>query len=406
MPHAQADLAHPDLTQRINALRQLHSATARPPTRGTNVHVHSNHSFGVFRSPCEAVWEARQAGIEVFGINDFYTTSGFAEFSAACSIVGIPAVLGLEAIAVDRELAAHGTLVNDPANPGKIYLCAKAVTQPDQPRAQVALARLRQFQEVRNQALIAKADEHFQRTIQAAGPVWGTIIALTPEGNTTERHVAKAILLHLQVLANGRPGVLEDLFHKVVGVPMKGSDADQQNTVRSNLLKTGKPCYAAEDPAAFPSVTELRAIFTDLGAIPTYPFLGNPLTGGETDVSAWCDRLEGWGFCALELIPSRNTDDRVAAVVAEANKRQWPIFDGTEHNTPVMESLTTKWGLDDRFRSAFRTSALVALGHQCLRLRGAPGFTDDVGRPIAGGFQRCLAAGGDLVKGLDFAGRG
>lgn len=393
MPTSTTELAHPDRAVRLAALAALHRETPPPRRTGTNVHVHTNHSFSVFRSPTEAAWEARQAGVEVFGVNDFYTTGAFDEFTAACAAVGLPAALGLEAIAVDRELAEAKVLVNDPANPGKIYLCAKAVTRPQDPTAQAALARLRGFQETRNRALIAKADERFRTTVGAAGPRWQDVVDLTPAGNTTERHVAKAILERIRAVAVERSMPPGDAFKAVVGQPLSGSDAEQQNAVRNHLLKVGKPCYASEDPGAFPPVAEIRSIFVALGAIPTYPFLGNPVTGGEQDVRAWCDRLAGWGFSALELIPARNTDDRVAAVVAEAQRRNWPIFDGTEHNTPAMEPLTTKWGLDERFRPAFRAGALVALGHQALVAAGQPGYVGADGRPLPDGYARCLAAG-------------
>jgi len=393
LPDPRADLVHPDITVRLAAVRSLHRLSTMATRRGSNVHVHTNHSFSVFRSASEAVWEARQAGLEVFGVNDFYTTGAYDEFTAACQSIGLPSVLGLEAIACDRDLTEAGTLVNDPANPGKIYLCAKGVTRPGNPEAQAALARLRCFQESRNKALLVKADAHFRATVGAAGPGWKDVVGLTPLGNTTERHVAKAILGRIREVAVERSMPATDAFLAVAGKPLVGTDADQQNVIRGQLLKAGKPCYAPEDPGAFPPVEEIRAIFVQLGAIPTYPVLGNPLTGAETDVRAWCDRLETWGFSALELIPSRNTEDRVAAVVAEARRRGWPVFDGTEHNTPVMEPLTTKLGMDQRFRPVFRAGALVLLGHQELVLAGQPGYCDEAGRPRTNGYDRCLRAG-------------
>jgi hypothetical protein len=393
MPDPALDLAHPDPVRRLAAVRRLNVQVTVPYRNGTNLHVHTNHSFSAFRSPCEAAWEARQAGIEIFGINDFYTTAGHAEFAKACAALGMPAVLGIEVVALDRELAGAGTLVNDPANPGRIYLCGKGVTRSEAPPAQAMLTRLRGHQEARNRALVAKADERFRATVGAAGPLWEDVVALTPAGNTTERHVAKAILERIRSVAVERSMPAADAFAAVVGAPPRGGDADQQGAVRSQLLKSGRPCYVAENPAAFPPVAEVRRLFLDLGAIPTYPVLGNPGTAAEQDVRRWCDRLESWGFCALELIPARNTDERVAEVVAEAGRRGWPIFDGTEHNTPAMEPLTTRWGLDERFRPAFRAGACVALGHQELVAQGVPGYVDDLGRPTPDGFERCLAAG-------------
>jgi hypothetical protein len=295
-----------------------------PDRRGTNVHVHSNHSFSVFRSATEAVAHAVQAGVEIFGLNDFFTTAGAAEFHAACALVQMPGIVSLECIAIDRPSQSAGTLLNDPANPSKVYLCGKAVTQPDEPVANRRLAELRGHQERRNRALTVKADAHVQRVLGLSGPTWQDVVGQTPAGNTTERHVAKAIQLSLQRHAAAGRDFSAD-FLAVVGESAKSADADQQNQIRSHLLKVGKPCYVDEDPAAFPDIIELRDVFLHLGAIPVYPILGNPITSGEQDIATLFDRIAAWGFHAVELIPARNTADRVAAVMAEAAKRQWPV---------------------------------------------------------------------------------
>jgi hypothetical protein len=395
----ERELAATSLDHRLSALRQLVRGASRRSRIGTNVHVHTNHSFSVFRSATEAAWHAAKSGLEAFGINDFFTTAGHAEFAQACRIAGIPAVFGIECIAMDRELEAARVLVNDPANPGKIYLCGKGVTRPDDARAAATLERVRGFQETRNRQLLAKADAHFKSTIRAPGPSWIDVASQTPAGNTTERHVARAILARIRAVAGGDDAAFARVYAQVVGSPPAASDADQQNQIRGNLLKTGKPCYAPEDPAAFPAVAEIRSLFLQLGAIPAYPVLGNPVTNGEQDIGAWCDRLDSWGFRALELIPARNSDDCVDAVLAEAQRREWPVFDGTEHNTPAMEPLTTKWGLDGRFRLQLRAGALVLLGHQDLCARGKPGYVDAAGVAVAGGYRACLEAGERLVGG-------
>jgi hypothetical protein len=398
MTDSEADLAHPDEAQRLAALGKLVGTARLPARKGTNNHVHTNHSFGVFRSPSEAVWHAAKAGVEVFGINDFFTVSGFPEFAKAAAVAKLPATFNLECIAMDRDAERDMVLMNDPGNPGKIYLCGKGVTRPDDRRAAATLAAIRGYQESRNRGLIAKLDRHFRELLIAPGPSWESVVEQTPHGNTTERHVAKAVIQHLAHLA-GRTSALRpedafaELFAKAVGALPKAGDAERQNQIRGNLLKAGKPCYVPEDPAAFPPVAEIRALFLQLGAIPTYPVLGNPETGGERDITALCERVAAWGFHALELIPARNTEARVAAVLAEAERRGWPVFDGTEHNTPAMEPLLTQWGMDERFRARFRDGALVLLGHQSLAKAGKPGYVDGAGKPVPGGLAACLAEG-------------
>lgn len=395
---ASERLAAADIETRLAALRELVTTiTPASPSSPlpTNVHVHTNHSFGVFRSPSEAAWNAAQAGIDVFGINDFFTTAGCAEFARACAIAGMAAVFGIECVAIDQQLAAAGTLVNDPANPGKIYLTGKGIARPDDATAAIELARLRGFQERRNREMTRSVDARFRSVLGGPGPTWDDIAGQTPAGNTTERHVARAIVRAIAD-CGGAVGSPEwtAAYERLVGkAPPSQVDADLQNHVRSHLLKAGKPCYVAEDPAAFPTVAGLRSLYLSLGSIPTYPVLGDPITDGERDIGAWCDRLDGWGFRALELIPARNSEPRMVAVVAEATRRGWPVFDGTEHNTPAMEPMTTRWGLDERFRPRLREGALVLLGHQRLVAAGSPGYVDAHGGPVRDGYRACLEAG-------------
>ncbi|HYE06031.1 MAG TPA: PHP domain-containing protein [Planctomycetota bacterium] len=379
-------LAAPALDTRLAALRDLARGTTLPARTGTNTHVHTNHSFSVFRSPCEAVWKAIEAGVEVFGINDHFTVAGHDEFARACAAVGLPATFSIEAIGMDRAAEQAKTLMNDPGNPGRVYLCGKGVTTRDDAQAARTLAALRAAQIDRNRQLIAKLDERFRALTGQPGPTWERVAEQAPQGNTTERHVAKACLRRLQEIGG-------DAFAAVVGATPTGDDAAQQNLIRGSLLKSGKPCYVPEDPSSFPDVAGARALFLQLGAIPTYPVLGNPITDGEKDVVALCDRLAAWGIHALELIPARNTDDRVAAVIAEARRRGWPVFDGTEHNTPTMDPLLTRWGMDERFRPTLRDGALLVLGHQARVARGEPGYVDRAGRLVAGGYRACLDEG-------------
>jgi hypothetical protein len=387
------DLFDPDLDARLRALQALAAAEPRPEAVGTNTHVHTNYSFSAFTNPCEAAWLARQAGVEVIGINDHYTVDGHPEFRAACQALHLPATFSIESVAMDRDAEAAGMLLNDPGNPGRTYLCGKGVTTPDDPAATAMLRTLRGHQERRNKALVVKVAERFESILGRPGPTWDDVIGQTPKGNTTERHLARAIVRSLEV---GEDYTGD--FTKLVGTDPSGDAAKDQNAVRSALLKAGKPCYVDEDPEAYPSVEALRALYLQLGAIPTYPVLGNPETGGEASIAKLCDHLAAKGIFALELIPTRNTDDRVAETLAAAAERGWPVFDGTEHNTPVMEPLTTTWGSDPRFRNTLRDGALVLLGHQALCAAGGAGYVDRSGAQVDGGLERCRDAGAEVLR--------
>jgi hypothetical protein len=373
------------LEQRIGALGQLCAQLGPRPHRGTNGHIHTSESFSVFRSPTEAVWQAAREGLAVLGINDHYTVAGHEEFRRACAVAGIAATFSLEAVAMDCEAAESGLKLNDPDNPGRIYLCGKGVTRipPDSSPEMQSLARMRGALERRNQELTAKVVKLFRDRLRADGPTWENVVALTPRGNATERHVAYAVLLRLHELAakSGKP--LTEIMTTLCGAtpPAGGDDASLQIFLRAKLLKAGAPCYVPEDAEAFVSVAELRSIFLAFGAIPTYPVLGNPVLAGEQNIEALLDRLEGHGFYAVEVIPHRNTRERLAEIVFTARRRWWPVFNGTEHNTPETKPMLDPFALDPEFEPWFRQSTAVMLGHQRLVAQGKPGFVDLQGTP-------------------------
>ena len=381
----EAELYQGTLDERIAALAQLCAQHGPTPRRGTNCHIHTSESFSVFRSPTEAVWQAVREGVAVLGINDHYTVAGFEEFRRACEVAGIAATFSLEAVAMDRDAEHSGLRLNDPDNPGRIYLCGKGVTRihvESLPEMQ-SLARMRAALERRNREMTAKIATLFKDRVGANGPSWENVVALTPRGNVTERHVAYAALLRLRELAAERGKPLSELIAACCGAaaPPAGDDATWQIFLRSKLLKAGAPCYVPEDPDAFVSVAELRRIFLAFGAIPTYPVLGNPILSGEQNIETLLDRLERLGFYAIEVIPHRNTRERLTEIVSAAQRRWWPVFNGTEHNTPEPRPLLDPFALDPEFEPWFRQSAAVLLGHQRLVARGETGFVDLEGRP-------------------------
>ena len=371
--------------QRIAALAQLCAQLGPRPHRGTNCHIHTSESFSVFRSPSEAVWQAAREGIAVLGINDHYTVAGHEEFRRACEVAGIAATFSLEAVAVDRDAAEAGLKLNDPDNPGRIYLCGKGITRnPAESSPEMRnLARMRAALDRRNREITAKVAEVFRDRLGVDGPAWEDGVALTPRGNATERHVAYALLLRLRELATKQGKPLAEIMAACCGTtpPAGGDDATLQIFLRSKLLKAGAPCFVREDPDAFVSVADLRAIFLAFGSIPTYPVLGNPVLAGEQNIETLLDRLESMGFYSVEVIPTRNTRERLGEIVSAARRRWWPVFNGTEHTTPESRPLLDPFALDPELEPWFRRSTALLLGHQRLVAQGKQGFVDLQGTP-------------------------
>jgi hypothetical protein len=232
--------------------------------------------------------------------------------------------------------------------------------------------------ERRNREMTGLVAKLFEQRLSARGPAWEDVVALTPRGNATERHVAFAVLLRLRELATEQAKPLAEVIASCCCAvsPAGGDDATLQIFLRAKLLKAGAPCYVPEDPDAFVSVAELRRIFLAFGAIPTYPVLGNPVLDGEQRIEALLDRLEGMGFHAVEAIPTRNTRERLREIVAPARRRWWPVFNGTEHNTPETRPMLDPFALDQEFEPWFKQSTALLLGHQRMVAQGAPGFVD------------------------------
>jgi hypothetical protein len=373
------------LENRLAALREACACLGKTQLRGTNCHIHTNESFSVFRSPTEAVWQAAREGVAALGINDHYTVAGHEEFREACRIAGIAALFSMEAVAMDREAEAARLLLNDPENPGRVYLSGKGITRIplDSSVAGQNLTRMRAALQRRTREMTGKVAQLFRDRLDAKGPTWDDVLGLTPRGNATERHVAWAALRRLRELAAERRVPLSQVVGRCCASapPSDTGDAALQIFLRSKLLKAGTPGYVAETQDAFVSSEELRQMFLAMGAIPTYPVLGNPVTSGEQDVDALLDRLEAAGFYAVEVIPHRNTRARLTEIVSAARRRWWPVFNGTEHNTPQARPLLDPYALDPEFEPWFQQSTALLLGHQLRVGRGEPGFVGDDGQP-------------------------
>ncbi len=369
------------LDDRLAALRELCATAEKKPRQGVDLHLHTNESFSVFRSPTEAVWQAVCEGVAVLGINDHYTCAGHDEFRQACAIAHLPATFSMEGVAMDRDAEAAGELTNDPGNPGRTYLCAKGVTRiplDDSPAMQ-ALMTMRAALEARNREMTEKVRAVFKAEMGEEGPTWDDVASLAPHGNTTERHVSKAVFLRLEELAG--PAASEAVAQLCGDDPPGEDDASLQNFIRARLLKAGCPCFVEEAPEAFLDIEPMRDMFLGFGGIPTYPVLGNPITEREEDIEALLDRMESIDIYALEVIPQRNTRERLAEIVNAARKRNWPVFNGTEHNTPVPAPLLVPLALDPEFLPWFEQSAALLLGHHRLVEQGELGFVGADGTP-------------------------
>ncbi|HVR74369.1 MAG TPA: hypothetical protein VMT52_08555 [Planctomycetota bacterium] len=347
---------------------------------GINTHVHTSKSFGYFESPSEAVWHAYLAKIIVFGINDHYTLAGHEEFGKACRVAGIRPAFSLEAIAQWEEAAKAEATVNDTTNPGRTYLTAKGVSRTFAPGSQgeADLTRMNAALLERNQKMTQKLAKVVASRLGEKGAVaWQDVLALTPHGQPTERHIALVLAKFLErtfAEPDARKTAVKRLVNEDLPDAALQDPAAFQDFLRTKLLKAGGPAYVEESKSAFIPVERMVTLALDLGAIPTYPVMGDPVSPWEEDLERLYDRLEALGIHAVEVIPDRNTRERLSEIVKLAAERSLPVFNGTEHNTKMPMPLVDKFFFDDEFRPHFERGARVLLGHQALRAAGKDGY--------------------------------
>ena len=255
---------------------------------------------------------------------------------------------------------------------------------------------------------------------------WDVVLGRTPHGNVTERHIAGAIADALcdavdekygfgdtfaekstphEAVAAAHKAIHENLsalceewFGKetpqITAVPETEQDLVRQSVrgpstgkfqdyIRAVLLKSGAPCYVDESPEAYLSLEDLRDLYLKLGAMPCYPILGNPVTGGEEDIDALLDGMIARGVYTFEVIPYRNTRERLREILKGCEARHLPLFTGTEHNTLDEKPLTDPLSRDEEFLPYFERSARVVIGHQRAVAKDGPdaGFIKPDGTP-------------------------
>jgi len=374
---------------RLDALRELKRLEERgvidsPKRRGgVNVHIHTSESFSIFRSPAEAAWKGHRAGLEVFGINDHYTISGHREFGEACRILGLRATFSIEAMAMSEEARRRGERYNDPKNPGRTYLCGKGVLhdlEPGSPGERL-LKTMRTTLRRRCERMTERANSVLREVDPSLSLTFDDVLRFTPRGNVTERHVAQAIaeLINRRFPGEDRKGFLRRLLGSFDDRALS-TEGEFQDLIRNGLLKAGGPAYVEEPAEAFPSLDKLVALFREYGAIPTYPVLGNPITEKESDLDPLFDELEGFGIFAVEVVPGRNTEERLREILKAAERHGFPVFSGTEHNTKSPQPILDAFSRDPRFLPTFRRGAHLILGHQFLSKYARRGYIDQEGR--------------------------
>ena len=359
-----------------------------------NTHVHVPPNFSAFETVEDAVASAATEGVRVLGASNFHDRRIYARFADAAGAAGIVPLFGIESISVIGAERDAGMKINDPANPGRIYVCGKGIDPFATPTAAAGafVARARQADEARMRSMVSLLADRFA----AAG--LGT--ALTAENIAEEvaeragcprewvvlqeRHVAMAFqeALFLAMAPERRHEVLSRAF----GVPAAVSTTHPiavQDEIRSRLMKAGRPAFVPESPVSFDDAYQL---ILGSGGIPCYPTLADgaaPVCPWEEPPDALARRVLDVGIHVAEMIPNRNAPAVVDAYVAAFRRAGLLVMAGTEHNTREripLEPRCADGSLPSAAaRGAFWEATCVVVAHQHLRASGQPGFVDGRG---------------------------
>jgi len=377
--------------------RTGHSSGSSVPV--VNTHIHLPPNFSAFASAEEAIHFAASDGVTAVGTANYHDFRVYRRFATAAAAAGIVPLFGVEIITLIEGLDGHDTLVNDPTNLNRMYLCGKGLSRIDPLPSSAArrMAEMRAASDARIQRMTNLVAEHFGRVGLDGGwtadRIAGSVAQRcgVPIGWVAlqERHVAQAFqeLLFREVAPGGRAATLGRLFGSPVSIDTSDALAVQE-AIRSHLMKAGKPAFAPEAAVSFDGAYRL---ILELGGIPCYPILADgasPICGFEDPPEALVERLLGLGIYCAELIPVRNRPEVVDRYVTTLRRAGIVVMAGTEHNTqrmiPLHPTALDGETLSETARHAFWEATCIVAAHQELSGSGRPGYVDRDGAPVAG----------------------
>jgi len=382
----------------LGSVADLTAAAAKglkPSTRPkVNVHIHLPPNFSAFETVAQAVDLAADEGMGVVGVGNYYDYNVYADFVELAFKKGIFPIFGLEIISLIDELVKAGVKINDPGNPGKMYICGKAITRfgTMTAKANELLSLIRNNDRARMAEMIDKLAAIFSANgVQTHLTEAAVIDRVQKRHNCVrdritlqERHIAQAFQeVFFECVAEPQRSALLD---KIFGTATKSAPTDAvkiQGDIRSYLMKAGKPGFVAE---TFVNFDQAKLLILELGGIPCYPTLAdgtNPICAYESPIDTLIQNTRARGVHCAEFIPIRNTPDVLSAYVKAMRAAGLLVMAGTEHNTLDVIPLDPKCvggvAVPDDVQEIFWEGACVAAAHQFLTLHGQCGFVDAAG---------------------------
>lgn len=376
-----------------------------------NGHFHTPFSFSAFTEIEQAFRMAQSEGVQVLGVNDFYTTDGYPEFAELAAKYRIFPLFNIEFMALQRDLQEAGVRVNDPANPGRTYMSGKGLSHPFKISAE-ALALLQQVQHesnVQTAEMVNKLNAFLAELNAGISFTFDELKAKYAKNMLRERHIAKALRIAIDEKFTSDEEKKSFYLKVFSGKEVKSKLDDVaglENEIRGNLLKSGGKAFVAEDPKAFLSLDEVKQVIISAGGIPCYPVLLDDPKGVCTDFEADAEKLYQMlvdrNIFSIELIPGRNDFNILKKFVQFFRSKNFLVSFGTEHNTPQLDPVKVSCRngveLDEELNQIGYEGACIIAAHQYLVAKGEEGFLRADGSGKTAEYDAFVKLGNAVIK--------
>ena len=388
----EANLSSPDKAARIAALRELMALyqegtlTTPQKTDYVNNHIHTTYSFSPY-SPTSAAYTAWKNGLSTAGIMDHDSIAGAEEFIEAGKIIGIATTIGFECRCRMDKTPFVGKRINNTDQDSVAYLTAHGIPHQNIERVQAWLTPYRAKRELRNRLMV----DNINKIVNPVGIELDYDSDIRPislaelGGSVTERHILFALsekMIKHTGVANAADGsTLLELLAKLAIAPAgKTLDLLMNHTDDSfypyyllGVLKASMvEQFYINAVEECPEVTDFISFIRDVGGISCYAYLGDvgdSVTGDKKTQAfedSYLDELVPWlanaGFNSITYMPTRNTHEQLARLMALCDKYGLFQISGEDINTPF-QSFICK-ALDDPANKHLITATWALIGHE------------------------------------------
>lgn len=359
-----------------------------------NAHMHTPFSFSAFESVDEAVRLAVVQNVRIIGVNDFYTTAGYSDWAAACMNYKAFPLFNIEFIGLSKSNQDKNIRINDPNNPGRIYISGKGLSYP---------FRIEEPFKTQLDNLTIESNHHVYLMCKKLNSYlsdkginiqldFNSVMQTHTKGLIRERHLAKVLrekVFESRSDDSERKSLLQDIYGGKEIYAELSNHAALENEIRNNLLKAGGSAFIPENPDSFLSIEAIREIILHGGGIPTYPLLADDKKGNftefEQDKKQLANELKQRGIYSIEFISTRNSPEVLEEYATWFVKNGFIVTLGSEHNTPDLTpvKLYTRNGapLSEILRKINYNGACLIAAHQYLVAKEGIGYLDADGHP-------------------------